>query len=188
MFALTVCSQAHTVRLVMLARVGSLHFTFFHSHTPTCQTHAHVIRYKIANQSPHFVRCIKPNHRKEPRSFDTEIVRGQIRCTGVLATVRIRRDGYSVRLTFAEFLQAYQIVRFPATEPVPAKDAKDACGEVLKWAATRRALPEDSWQLGKSKVVAHPPSLSLSQSHFLLIVLGCFSPTAAPPLRSHAVL
>jgi len=76
--------------------------------------------------------------------------------------VRIRRDGYSVRLTFAEFLQAYQIVRFPATEPVPAKDAKDACGEVLKWAATRRALPEDSWQLGKSKVVAHPPSLSLS--------------------------
>ena len=46
----------------------------------------------------------------------------------------------------------YQIVRFPATETVAAKDAKEACGEVLKGASVQLALPEDSWQLGKSKV------------------------------------
>lgn len=59
---------------------------------------------KIMSASPHFVRCIKPNHKQLPNCFDKEIVETQLRYTGVSETIRIRRDGYPVRLDFAEFI------------------------------------------------------------------------------------
>ena len=52
-------------------------------------------------------RCIKPNHNKLPDNFDVKIVADQLRSTGVLETTRIRRLGYSTRLSFHLFLLRY---------------------------------------------------------------------------------
>jgi len=54
--------------------------------------------------APHFIRCIKPNEAKQPNNFDSKFVLTQLRYTGLLETVRIRKLGYSVRLQFPLFI------------------------------------------------------------------------------------
>lgn len=53
---------------------------------------------------PRFVRCIKPNDQRQPKQFDPLKVVAQLRCSGVMETIRIRRNGYSHRLLFKEFI------------------------------------------------------------------------------------
>lgn len=54
---------------------------------------------------PHFIRCIKPNDNRRPGYVDRTKMAQQLRYTGVLETVRIRKQGFSHRLTFADFLR-----------------------------------------------------------------------------------
>ena len=64
----------------------------------------------LSHANPFFVRCIKSNAEKMPNHFDDKLVLMQLRYTGMLETVRIRQSGYSVRLTFDEFIQHYRIL------------------------------------------------------------------------------
>lgn len=59
---------------------------------------------KMNSASPNFIRCIKPNMGKSSSHFELDFVTAQLRYSGVLETVRIRQQGYSMRLTFSEFL------------------------------------------------------------------------------------
>lgn len=52
-------------------------------------------------------RCIKPNGNKAANCFDPKLVMNQLHSTGVMETTRIRRLGYSTRLTFQEFLERW---------------------------------------------------------------------------------
>ncbi|XP_062999566.1 unconventional myosin-XV [Elgaria multicarinata webbii] len=58
--------------------------------------------------NPFFVRCIKPNNKKEPGLFETEIVSSQLRYSGILETIRIRKVGFPVRIPFQIFLDRYR--------------------------------------------------------------------------------
>ena len=60
---------------------------------------------KLQSANPHFVRCLKPNPAKTAMEFDTPYVLAQLRYTGILDIVKIRKFGYAMRLTFYEFLQ-----------------------------------------------------------------------------------
>lgn len=54
---------------------------------------------------PHFIRCIKPNDMRRPGQVDRTKMAQQLRYTGVLETVRIRKEGFSHRLSFTDFLR-----------------------------------------------------------------------------------
>lgn len=60
---------------------------------------------KMVAGQPHFVRCIKPNNDRHANKFDREKVLVQLRYTGVLETAKIRRQGYSHRILFANFIK-----------------------------------------------------------------------------------
>jgi len=65
---------------------------------------------QLHSTHPHFVRCIIPNHKKRPKSFNASLVLDQLRCNGVLEGIRIARTGFPNRLTFAEFRSRYEVL------------------------------------------------------------------------------
>ena len=58
----------------------------------------------LGTAHPYFVRCLKPNLEKAPLNFNSQIVLNQLRYSGMMETVRIRRAGYPVRRVFDDFI------------------------------------------------------------------------------------
>ncbi|KAK9527524.1 hypothetical protein VZT92_014079 [Zoarces viviparus] len=115
------------------------------------QTVASYFRYslmdllsKMVAGQPHFVRCIKPNNDRQANKFDREKVLVQLRYTGVLETAKIRRQGYSHRILFANFMKRYYIVAFHAHEEPPV--TQETCAAILEKAKL------ENWAMGKTKV------------------------------------
>ncbi|KAK5878186.1 hypothetical protein CesoFtcFv8_025618 [Champsocephalus esox] len=115
------------------------------------QTVASYFRYslmdllsKMVAGQPHFVRCIKPNNDRQANKFDREKVLVQLRYTGVLETAKIRRQGYSHRIVFANFMKRYYILAFHADEE-PAV-TQESCAAILEKAKL------ENWAMGKTKV------------------------------------
>ncbi|XP_077347117.1 myosin-IIIa isoform X2 [Lithobates pipiens] len=115
------------------------------------QTVASYFRYslmdllsKMVAGQPHFVRCIKPNNDRLPNKFDREKVLVQLRYTGILETARIRRQGYSHRILFANFIKRYYLISFKSHEDPPV--SPECCSAILEKANL------DHWVLGKTKV------------------------------------
>jgi len=49
-------------------------------------------------------RCVNPNQSKSADWFEDGLVMKQLRYTGVMETVNIRRQGFAFRPTFQEFI------------------------------------------------------------------------------------
>ncbi|XP_038079156.1 myosin-IIIb-like isoform X7 [Patiria miniata] len=100
--------------------------------------------FKMVTSQPHFVRCIKPNNDRVPGQFDEEKVLTQLRYTGVLETTRIRRQGFSHRILFQEFVARYKQLAFELTNQV--ERTAENCEVILK------ACGLTDWVLGNTKV------------------------------------
>jgi len=68
------------------------------------------LRSKIDDTSPHYIRCMKPNHLLVPNNFDTALVADQLRCAGVIEAVRVSRLGYPQRFVHSQFCERYRIL------------------------------------------------------------------------------
>uniref|UniRef100_A0A8C4IPC2 non-specific serine/threonine protein kinase n=1 Tax=Dicentrarchus labrax TaxID=13489 RepID=A0A8C4IPC2_DICLA len=99
---------------------------------------------KMVVGQPHFVRCIKPNDDRQALRFCKERVMLQLRYTGILETVNIRRQGYSHRILFEEFVNRYYYLAFRAHQ-MPETSKENAV------AILERAKLKD-WVLGTTKV------------------------------------
>lgn len=67
---------------------------------------------RVFSASPHFVRCIKPNQEKKPLRCDDEFMMKQLKYTGMLEAVRVRREGYAYRPYFSDFFNTYRGIAF----------------------------------------------------------------------------
>eukprot|EP00928_Gymnodinium_smaydae_P003305 TRINITY_DN11187_c0_g4_i1.p1 TRINITY_DN11187_c0_g4~~TRINITY_DN11187_c0_g4_i1.p1 ORF type:complete len:1458 (+),score=342.26 TRINITY_DN11187_c0_g4_i1:284-4657(+) len=66
-----------------------------------------VLKQQIANAERHYVRCIKPNKEKVPNVFDSGMSMQQMLFSGIVDAVRVRHQGYSLRMSFADFMKEY---------------------------------------------------------------------------------
>ena len=99
---------------------------------------------KMTACRPNFVRCIKPNTEKAPCNYVDQFVRIQLNYTGMLETIRIRREGYAVRPVFGEFLFRFKCLRFRFHDKVP--ETIESCKKVLDFAQIK------GWLAGRTKV------------------------------------
>lgn len=104
-------------------------------------------------QSIRYVRCIKPNADKLPDDYNDPLVLDQLRYLGMLDIIRIRREGFPIHMTFAEFVNKYQCL-------TKRHAIKSNCDQVLS-VITELNIPQTEWQIGKTKVflrsVVHEP-------------------------------
>ncbi|KAI5639668.1 myosin head (motor domain) domain-containing protein [Phthorimaea operculella] len=92
----------------------------------------------------HYVRCIRADLNDNPKGFQTEVVRQQLRALAVLDTAKARQNGFPSRVPFAEFIRRYRFLAFDFDENVD--ETKDNCRLLLI------RLKMEGWELGKSKV------------------------------------
>ncbi|CAG2104686.1 unnamed protein product [Medioppia subpectinata] len=102
---------------------------------------------QLSHCHPFFIRCIKPNETKKPMMFDRYLCCKQLRYSGMMETIRIRRAGYPIRHTFMEFIDRY---RFLLPGIGPAHKVPDCKTVTHKICAA--VLGKVDYQLGKSKV------------------------------------
>ncbi|VDL71546.1 unnamed protein product [Nippostrongylus brasiliensis] len=102
----------------------------------------------LSNTSPHFVRCIVPNHEKRAGILNAHLVLDQLRCNGVLEGIRICRQGFPNRVTFQEFRQRYERLLAPQAVPHGFMDGKEAVRRILEAIEIQNSL----YRIGQSKV------------------------------------
>ncbi|XP_053561574.1 unconventional myosin-VIIa [Bombina bombina] len=97
---------------------------------------------------PFFVRCIKPNEYKKPMLFDRELCVRQLRYSGMMETIRIRRAGYPIRYTFVEFVDRYRVL-MPGVKPAYKQgDLRGTCQRIAECVLGK----DNDWQIGKTKI------------------------------------
>ncbi|XP_065335143.1 unconventional myosin-XV isoform X4 [Cloeon dipterum] len=94
--------------------------------------------------NPWFVRCIKPNNEKAAMKFDMPVVLEQLRYTGMLETIRIRKTGYPVRLRFGQFVERYRYLLGPTALP-KGTPLREVCRAILD-------REPENYQLGTHRV------------------------------------
>ncbi|XP_062386818.1 unconventional myosin-X isoform X1 [Sardina pilchardus] len=105
----------------------------------------HSLMSTLSTCNPFFVRCIKPNNNKMPGQFDWQLVLQQLRYSGMLETVRIRRQGFPIRLPFQDFYCRYR----------PLLKGRGLPDGVRGWSLQLLRLhnsTESDWRIGKTKV------------------------------------
>ncbi|KAJ6660325.1 hypothetical protein lerEdw1_017748 [Lerista edwardsae] len=94
-----------------------------------------------------FVRCIKPNSKKLPDIFDTEYVSCQLRHSGILEAICLRKEGYPIRIPFQHFLIRYGSL---AGQRESSLQGRDGCATVLSNVVGDLS---ELYQIGVTKVV-----------------------------------
>ncbi|XP_068599993.1 unconventional myosin-IXb [Brachionichthys hirsutus] len=93
---------------------------------------------------PFFIRCIRSNAEKKEMYFDEALVIQQLRYTGMLETVRIRRSGYGAKYTFQDFVEQFRVLL-----PRSSTSFKEDITELLE---KKMGLDPTMYQIGKTKV------------------------------------
>uniref|UniRef100_A0A4W6CJ57 Myosin X n=1 Tax=Lates calcarifer TaxID=8187 RepID=A0A4W6CJ57_LATCA len=105
----------------------------------------HSLMATLSTSNPYFIRCIKPNTHKMPDQFEQTVVLNQLRYSGMLETVKIRRTGFPVRRPFQDFCSRYKVLMRGAMMP---DDPRGRCIQLLHHFDSSST----EWQLGKTKV------------------------------------
>ncbi|XP_046961543.1 myosin-VIIa isoform X1 [Vanessa cardui] len=118
--------------------------------TPTLSTQfkksLDLLMRTLGTCQPFFIRCIKPNEFKKPMMFDRGLCCRQLRYSGMMETIRIRRAGYPIRHSFKEFVERYRFL----ISGVPPAHKTECRAATAKICAT--VLGKSDYQLGHTKV------------------------------------
>ncbi|XP_046319632.1 unconventional myosin-VIIb [Marmota monax] len=102
----------------------------------------------LTNCQPYFIRCIKPNEYKKPLLFDRELCIQQLRYSGMMETVHIRKSGFPIRYTFEEFSKRFRVL-LPSAERKPLQDKF----RQMTLCITEVCLGTDKeWRVGRTKI------------------------------------
>ncbi|XP_019109785.2 unconventional myosin-IXb isoform X2 [Larimichthys crocea] len=97
----------------------------------------------IEKAEPFVIVCVRSNAEKKELHFDDELVRRQIKSTGILQMVLIQKSGYSAKYTFKEFVKNFRMMLPKGATGTP--EHITALFEKMK-------LDKSSYQIGRTKV------------------------------------
>jgi len=95
---------------------------------------------KMKQCNPFFIRCLRPNTEKSPNLFQDSLIMNQLKCSGMLETIRIRKSGFPVRMSFENFIQRYRCIYRGQLKP--HLSAQEKCSELLLLISNGKAKHE----------------------------------------------
>ncbi|PRP86304.1 myosin IK [Planoprotostelium fungivorum] len=116
---------------------------------------AGALMQKLSQCTPHYIRCIKPNTKKTPMSFTSDLVEHQIKYLGLLENVRVKRAGYAYRHMFGVFLNRFKPLMDQPTMNNEAQGVRD----FVQWALGKfpKNINSDEFEVGKTKIFVKSP-------------------------------
>lgn len=102
----------------------------------------------LEKTQPHYIRCIKPNLSKAANSFVTGEVLKQLRYSGMMEAIRIRREGYALREEHESFFNRFSVL-------MNSEDlGEDTTGivQLVQVLSKRLHVDDSDWQIGHSKI------------------------------------
>ncbi|XP_058512821.1 unconventional myosin-Ih isoform X2 [Ochotona princeps] len=116
----------------------------------------------LISKEPSYIRCIKPNERKEPSKFDDLLIRHQIKYLGLMEHLRVRRAGFAYRRKYEHFLQRYKSL-CPDTWPHWHGPPAEGVERLIKYIGYK---PEE-YKLGRTKIfIRFPRTLFATEDAF----------------------
>ncbi|RYG68618.1 hypothetical protein EON64_04790, partial [archaeon] len=91
---------------------------------------------------PHFVRCVKPNSLKKSQLFNGKETLIQLKYSGMLEAIRIRQQGYALRIDHKEFFHKFSCLH-PTSHTLQ---------ELVRHLSLLLSVSDESWQVGASKI------------------------------------
>ncbi|EJD74213.1 hypothetical protein LOAG_18439 [Loa loa] len=117
----------------------------------------------LSQATPYFIRCIKSNNEKIPNHFDDNIILRQLRYTGMLETVRIRRAGYSVRIEYEDFIKQYRML-------LP-KGCESTTEDVKEFIMQHALIDNNEVQFGITKVFMRDAEKLILDDHLHRVIM-----------------
>nr|XP_057917310.1 unconventional myosin-XV [Doryrhamphus excisus] len=121
----------------------------FHQQSSTAASHFLHSLTELTNRLERcrtlFIHCLKPNYSKLPGMFDVDYVSAQLKQTGMLEAIHVRKEGYPIRLLYGYFLERYGVFSTQPSSHVTDRDHALTLLDLL-------GAEEGQYQLGLTKV------------------------------------
>jgi len=109
---------------------------------------SHLVK-RLSACTPHYIRCIKPNDKKQPMTFTTARVEHQVKYLGLLENVKVKRSGYAYRHYKEVFVRRFgQILD---VQPNSITEFVSGITKVIK------EISSDEFEEGKTKIFVRSP-------------------------------
>ena len=95
----------------------------------------------LERTQPHYIRCIKPNLTKSPGSFMSGEVLKQLRYSGMMEAIRIRREGYALREEHESFFNRFSVLL--STGDLAGEE--EGIVQLVKILSTRLGVTDADW-------------------------------------------
>jgi len=124
----------------------------------------------------YYIRCIKPNREKVNTKFDDNYAISQMRCVGMLETIKVRKMGFSTRMTFGEFCERYKILlpgngaympfgEYGHITQQPVKVLPDAPNKVCEMLLQQISPPDsEAWRFGETKIFLRDAAVNILEA------------------------
>lgn len=108
----------------------------------------HSLVADLERTQPHYIRCIKPNSAKSAGAFTSGEVLKQLRYSGMMEAIRIRREGYALREEHESFFNRFSVLLNDA------EMSGDEAGitQLVEVLSERLHVSDADWQIGHSKI------------------------------------
>lgn len=104
----------------------------------------------LERTQPHYVRCIKPNNTKSPGFFASADILKQLRYSGMMEAIRIRREGYALREDHETFYKRFSLLL--GHEKLNMEDHQVGIVQLVKVLSKSLCVTDADWQIGHSKI------------------------------------
>jgi myosin heavy subunit len=100
----------------------------------------------LEQTQPHYIRCIKPNLKKTPNALGAGEVLKQLRYSGMMEAIRIRREGYALREDHMGFYNRFSVLLTQADK------GDGGIAHLVQVLSKRLGVSDADWQIGHSKI------------------------------------